>query len=81
MRTTLTINEDIFEKIHQLAKRLGQPFKVTLNEALRAGIRQMAVSKAAKPYKTKSHAMGLKPGFSLDNIQDVLSELDAEFER
>lgn len=78
MRTTLTLDEDLFELVKNLAKRLGKPFKMTLNETLRAGVRHVSKSNESKTYRTKSHAMGLKSGFNLDNIQEVLSQIEGE---
>lgn len=78
MRTTLTLDEDLFEMVKNLAKRLGKPFKSTLNETLRAGVRAVSKTNESKTYRTKGHAMGLKAGFNLDNIQEVLSQIEGE---
>lgn len=39
MRTTITLDPDVKEMLTKAAYRSGKPFKVTLNEAIRAGLR------------------------------------------
>lgn len=82
MRTTLTLDDDVAENAKQAAQQCHRPFKKIINQALRLGLVQ--IHKTSKPqhrYKTKSHFMGLKPGFSLDNVQELLSQLEGETRR
>lgn len=39
MRTTITLDPDVKEMLTKAAYRTGKPFKVTLNDAVRAGLR------------------------------------------
>jgi hypothetical protein len=52
-----------------------------INEALRAGLDHVERPAEQKPYKTRPHAMGLKSGRNLDNIQELLSQIEGEDER
>ena len=78
MRTTLTIDDDVLERARNLSAKLRTPFKTIINEALRSGLDNVERPAAQKPYKTKPHAMGLKPGHNLDNIQELLSQIEGE---
>jgi hypothetical protein len=78
MRTTLTIDDDVLERARALAAKLQAPFKTIINEALRSGLDHVERPAEQKPYRTKPHAMGLKPGHSLDNIQELLSQIEGE---
>ncbi len=39
MRTTVTLDLDVQNLLKEAAHRSGKPFKVTLNDAIRAGLR------------------------------------------
>jgi hypothetical protein len=78
MRTTLTIDDDVLERARTLSAKLRTPFKTVINEALRTGLEIVERPAAQKPYKTKPHAMGLKAGRNLDNIQELLSQIEGE---
>jgi hypothetical protein len=76
MRTTLTLDHDVAAKAKRGASRLGQPFKTVINSALRIGLDEVLKPKAAKPYRVKPIPMGLKKGYSYDNIGELLEQLE-----
>lgn len=78
MRTTITIDDDVLEQAKALAAKLRTPFKVIINEALRFGLDHVERPAAQKPYQTRPHAMRLKSGHNLDNIQELLSQIEGE---
>lgn len=49
MRTTVTLDMDVQKLLKDAAHRSGKPFKVTLNDAIRAGLRPQRVARAAAP--------------------------------
>ncbi|MHB1615249.1 MAG: hypothetical protein ACYCYA_13195 [Actinomycetes bacterium] len=80
MRTTVTLEPDIAAKLRAVARERGQPFKVALNEALRAGLR--GTDAQARAYRFPSRALGLKGGVDLDRALRLAGELeDAEIVR
>jgi hypothetical protein len=76
MRTTVTLDADVDQQARQLTAKLGKPFKQVINEALRAGLRQMR-RPSPKSHSHKPHDMG-RPSMSLDKIQEVLARIDGE---
>lgn len=78
MRTTLIINDDVLDRARTIAAKLRKPFKTVVNEALRAGLDQVEKPARQRPYKTRPHAMGLREGRNLDNIQELLSQIEGE---
>ncbi len=78
MRTTLTIDDDVIDRARAVAAKLGLPFKTIVNEALRAGLDQVEQPSNQRCYKTEPHAMGLRPGRNLDNIQELLAQVEGE---
>jgi len=81
MRTTLSIDDDVIERARAVAARLGTPFKMIVNEALRAGLDQVEQPAKQRPYKTQPHRMGLRQGRNLDNIQELLAQIEGEDSR
>ena len=76
MRTTLTLDPDVAAKAKRGAARLGKPFKTVINAALRIGLDEVLKPKVAKPYRVKPIPMGLKKGYSYDNIGELLEQLE-----
>jgi hypothetical protein len=81
MRTTLTLDEDVAAAVRRLTRQLGRRFKDVVNEALRHGLPLLQQPPPTKVYSTQARPLGLKPGMSLDNVQELLSQLDGEDER
>ena len=78
MRTTLTLDADVAAKAKRGAARLGKPFKSVINAALRIGLEEVLKPAAAKPYRAKPLPLGLKKGFSYDNIGELLAQIEGE---
>lgn len=78
MRTTLTLDPDVASKAKRGAARLHKPFKEVINAALRAGLDEVLAPPAAKPYRTKPRRMGLRKGFSYDNISELIATAEGE---
>lgn len=81
VQTMLTLDEDLAQEIRGLSQKLSKSFKSLVNESLRLGLKQIKKPFSNKAYRTKPHAMGLKKGCQLNNIQDLLSELEGEDKR
>ena len=78
MRTTLTLDPDVASKARQGALRMRKPFKEVINAALRVGLDEILAPPAAKPYVTKARPLGLRPGFSYDNVSELLAAAEGE---
>jgi hypothetical protein len=78
MRTTLTLDRDIAERVKSATRKSGRPLKQIINEALGAGLDQLSQPRVAKPYRTKSRNMGLREGIQLDNVQELLSQIEGQ---
>ncbi|HEV2382014.1 MAG TPA: DUF2191 domain-containing protein [Terriglobia bacterium] len=81
MRTTLTLDDDIAAKLRTEVRRSGQPFKEVVNQTLRIGLNYHVQAKSLPPYKVKARDLGLRPGFDLDNIEELLDRLEGPFRR
>jgi predicted transcriptional regulator len=77
MRTTITLEDDVATRLQAEARRSGRPFKVVINEFLRAGLAQRRLSKAVESFKIEPVSMGaLSPGRSYDNVGALLEEIE-----
>lgn len=76
MRTTLTLEPDVAQKLKARMNDQGVTLKQAVNEALRRGL--ATETKARKPYKIKPWALGLKPGLDPNKLGQHLDQLDAE---
>lgn len=78
MRTTLTLDPDVAAKAKKGATRLRKPFKEVINAALRVGLDEIMAPPAAKAYRTKPRPLGLRRGFSYDNISELIAAAEGE---
>ena len=77
MRTTLTLDDDVAARLTAEARRNGLPFKVVVNELLRAGLAQQRNAEKQAPFKVRSHNFGaLQAGLSLDSIGALLEQVE-----
>jgi hypothetical protein len=73
MRTTVTLDPDVKDLLTEAAYRSGKPFKVTLNDAIRAGLAPRR--EKARPPSWPVHEMG-RPLIDLTKAMALADELD-----
>ena len=74
----MTLDPDVAAKAKKGAAKLGKPFKEIINAALRVGLEEVLKPAAAKRYRTQSRPLGLRQGFSYDNIAELLARAEGE---
>ena len=74
----MTLDDDVADRTRRLAQKLRKPFRAVVNEALRLGLEEVEKPMKQRRYQTQPHAMGLRRGYSLDNIQELLAQVDGE---
>lgn len=79
MRTTLTLDDDLAQRLKQAAMRDGKPFKETVNETLRAGL-----GLRGKPAKRRNkfvlrtfHSL-LKAGIDEAKLNQLADQIEVE---
>jgi hypothetical protein len=80
IRTTVTLDDDVIERVKQESQSRGASFRDTLNELVRTGLLH-AQHKPVRMLKVKPWPMGLKPGLSYDNIEALLEYGEGELHR
>ena len=78
MRTTLTLDADVAVQIERLRRERDASLKDVVNQALRAGLREMREPvKKRKPFRTKTFHMG-KELVNLDNVAEAIALIEGE---
>lgn len=78
-RTTLTLDDDVAERLAREARRTGQTYRAVVNTALRRGLD--ATPANHEPFQVRSAPMGRRPEYDIDNIEDLLDRLDGPLRR
>ena len=82
MRMTLTLDDDVAAKLKTEAQRAGRPFREVVNETLRRGLESRRATAQRRPFKLTARDLGnLKPGFSLDNIAELVELVEGSLHR
>ena len=75
MRTTITLDNDVADRVREHMRTNGQGFKETINDLIRKGL-SFSPPSTRHPFQVKARALGLKPGLSLDNIEELLDQVE-----
>jgi hypothetical protein len=75
VRTTLSLDDDVANLLNKEIRRSGVSFKAAVNHYLRLGL-VAAKQPARKKFVVKPLAMGLPPGLSYDNVEELIEALE-----
>ena len=75
MRTTLTLDDDVAAKLKAEVRRSGNSFKQVVNDVLRRELNKPA-EKKLPPFKVKARDLGLRPGYSYDNVWELIEQIE-----
>jgi hypothetical protein len=73
MRTTVTLDPDVESMLRKEVRRRGEPFKQVLNNAIRAGLRNM--KRRDEAFEPLTFDMG-KPRVDLTKAASLAAELE-----
>ena len=74
----MTIEDDIAVQIEERRRRDGQSLKQVVNALLREGSRSGRRAPAVKTYRTKPHALRMRPGFDAARLNQLVDELETD---
>jgi hypothetical protein len=80
IRTTVTLDEDVLERVKQESKARGASFRDTLNELVRAGLLN-ARNKPVRTFKIEPTHMGFNPALNHDSVEALLEYGEGELHR
>lgn len=82
MRTTVTIDDDLLDRLKRQARRSRRPLKAVIDEALRLGMDRLSPPARRRPFRQRTFRMGYPPGTQLDKALQLAARLeDEEFAR
>jgi hypothetical protein len=81
VRTTLTLDDDIKAKLDQEVRKNGKSFKEAVNYYLRIGLDVQAQMRPAKAFVVRARPLGLKPGLSYDNVEELVEQAEGPLHR
>lgn len=76
VRTTLTLDDDVKAKLDQESRKTGKPFRTVVNYYLRLGLSAPSRMKPVKPFVVRARPLGLPPGLSYDNVEELIEQLE-----
>jgi hypothetical protein len=79
-RTTLTLEEDVMDRLQAEARRTRHSFKDVVNDAIRSGLDRRTGERPA-PYRVQARDLGLRSGNQLDDISALLEQVEGSQHR
>jgi hypothetical protein len=80
VRTTLSLDDDVARLLDKESRRSGASFKEVVNHFLRLGLTASKLP-ARKPFSVAPRRLGLPPGLTYDNIEQLLDVLEGPAHR
>jgi len=71
IRTTVTLDDDVIERVKLECQARRASFRDTLNELVRTGLLHSG-SRKRRSLRVRPFPMGLRPGLSYDNIEALI---------
>jgi hypothetical protein len=75
VRTTLSLDDDVARLLAKEMRDSGKSLKETVNHFLRAGL-MTAKRPVCKKFVVTPRPLGLPPGLSYDNVEELLEHLE-----
>ena len=79
MRTTLTLEDELAERLKRLARTTGQSFKEVVNTAIRKGLSiGDGPAPDQEPFRVAPKACGFRPGLDPTKLNQLYDDLELE---
>ena len=78
-RTTLTLDDDVADRLASEARRTGSPLRAVVNAAIRRGLDRR--DEVVPRFHVEATALRRRPGMDLDDVEGLLDRLDGPTRR
>ena len=79
VRTTVSFDEDVLERVKATSREQGKPFRETLNDLLRLAVSVQNAPIERPKFKVRPfQSMGSIPGLNYDKISELLDYAEGE---
>lgn len=72
IRVTVTLDDDVVERLKQRSRAQGISLRQTINDVLRTGLLALERPVSQRKFRVEPKHMGVSPGLNYDNISQVL---------
>jgi len=72
IRTTVTLDDDVVERVRHESRSRGMSFRETLNDLLRHALMSQSRPPERRHFKVKATAVGLRAGLTYDDVEALL---------
>jgi hypothetical protein len=79
--TTITLDEDVAERLKREVRRSGRSFKEIVNELLRLGLTIRRQRKPGRSFTVRARPLGLRPGLDYDRTSQLVEHLQGPLQR
>ena len=81
IRTTVTLDDDVLERVQRHARSHGKSFKDALNELVRTGLVASETRPSKKKFHIKPFRMGYRPELNYDDVESLIEYLEGPLHR
>jgi hypothetical protein len=81
VRTTLTLDDDLAQKLKKLSQTRKLPFRQVLNDVLRRGLAGQGPRTAPAPFKVETFSSALRPGIDPLKLNQLIDDLEVDAAR
>jgi hypothetical protein len=82
VRTTLTLDDDVANKLKTQVRKTGRSFRDVVNDTLRRGLTVTPSAAPRTPFRVRARDLGaLRPGVRLDDIAGLLDQVEGPLHR
>lgn len=81
IRTTVTLDEDVLERVKRESRSRGASFRDTLNDLLRAALVNLETRPRRRTLKIKPAPMGFRAGLNHDDVESLIEYGEGERHR
>ena len=78
MRTTVTLDADVEQRLREAMRRQGKGFKETLNDALRRGLGPHDAESQGKAFEVEARPLRLRTGLDPARLRELDDDLEIE---
>lgn len=80
IRTTITLDNDVYERLKQASAAKGESFRDVVNEVIRLGFLSQERNSSGPPLQIRPRPMGV-PKIPITKVEDVLEALEGPLHR
>jgi hypothetical protein len=81
IRTTVTLDEDVLERVKHQSQSRGASFRDTLNDLLRIALLQQEQKPQGRKFKITPFPMGRRSNLNYDDVESLLEYGEGELHR